>query len=116
MSIKVTLPTAFTRHTAGKKQFDSIAENLPALLADIDQTFPALGIQIKGDDGKLLVLQQQFEVRQREPLVYGRLNDLVPEEPRNVDRRDRAQTRREQEGHLVSEPIDENSSDCRARQ
>ena len=53
MSIKVTLPTAFTRHTAGKKQFDSIAENLPALLADIDQTFPALGIQIKGDDGKL---------------------------------------------------------------
>ena len=53
MSIKVTLPTAFTRHTAGKKEFDSIAENLPALLADIDQTFPALGTQIKGEDGKL---------------------------------------------------------------
>jgi len=53
VSIKVTLPTAFTRHTAGKKQFDSIAENLPALLADIDQTFPALGTQIKGEDGKL---------------------------------------------------------------
>ncbi|MBS1823099.1 MAG: MoaD/ThiS family protein [Acidobacteria bacterium] len=53
MSIKVTLPTAFTRHTDGKKQFDSAAENLPGLLADIDQSFPALSTQIKGEDGKL---------------------------------------------------------------
>ena len=27
--------------------------NLPALLADIDQTFPALSTQIKDEDGKL---------------------------------------------------------------
>ena len=53
MAIKVMLPTAFTRHTDGRKQFDSVAENLPALIADIEQTFPALGIQIKDDDGKL---------------------------------------------------------------
>jgi molybdopterin converting factor small subunit len=53
MAIKVTLPTAFTRHTAGRKQFDSTAENLPALLADIARTFPALSTQIKDDDGKL---------------------------------------------------------------
>jgi sulfur-carrier protein len=53
VSIKVTLPTAFTRHTDGKKQFDSAAENLSGLLADIDQSFPALSTQIKGDDGKL---------------------------------------------------------------
>ncbi|HEY2038557.1 MAG TPA: MoaD/ThiS family protein [Edaphobacter sp.] len=53
MAVKVTLPTAFTRHTDGRKQFDSTAENLPALLTDIDQTFPALGTQIKDDDGKL---------------------------------------------------------------
>ncbi len=53
MSIKVMLPTAFTRHTDGKKQFDSTAQNLPALLVDIDRTFPALGTHIKGDDGKL---------------------------------------------------------------
>jgi molybdopterin converting factor small subunit len=53
MAIKVTLPTAFVRHTDGKKQFNSAAANLPGLLADIDQTFPALGTQIKGDDGKL---------------------------------------------------------------
>jgi sulfur-carrier protein len=53
MAVKVTLPTAFTRHTDGRKQFDSTAENLSALLSDIDQTFPALGTQIKDDDGKL---------------------------------------------------------------
>jgi molybdopterin converting factor small subunit len=53
MAVKVTLPTAFTRHTDGRKQFDSTAENLPALLSDIDRTFPALGTQIKDDDGKL---------------------------------------------------------------
>ena len=53
MAVKVTLPTAFTRHTDGRKQFDSTAENLPALLSDIDHTFPALGTQIKDDDGKL---------------------------------------------------------------
>jgi molybdopterin converting factor small subunit len=53
MSIKVTLPTAFTRHTDGRKQFNSAAENLSGLLTDIDQTFPALATQIKGEDGKL---------------------------------------------------------------
>jgi molybdopterin converting factor small subunit len=53
MSVKVVLPTAFIRHTDGQKQFASTAENLPGLLADIDQTFPALATQIKGDDGKL---------------------------------------------------------------
>src|SRR5260370_26267990 len=53
MAIKVTLPTAFTRHTDGRKQFDSAAANLPGLIADIEQTFPALGTQIKDDDGKL---------------------------------------------------------------
>lgn len=53
MSIKVTLPTAFTRHTDGRKQFDSSASNLTGLLADIDTTFPALSTQIKDDDGKL---------------------------------------------------------------
>ena len=53
MAIKVVLPTAFTRHTDGRKQFDSSAHDLPGLLADIDQTFPALSTQIKGEDGKL---------------------------------------------------------------
>ena len=53
MSIKVTLPTAFVRHTDGRKQFNSAAANLPGLIADIDQTFPALSTQIKDEEGKL---------------------------------------------------------------
>ena len=53
MSVKVFLPAAFTRHTDGRKQFESIASNLPGLLADIDQSFPALSTQIKDENGKL---------------------------------------------------------------
>ena len=53
MSVKVLLPAAFTRHTDGRRQFDSTAANLPALLADIDESFPALSTQIKDDNGKL---------------------------------------------------------------
>jgi molybdopterin converting factor small subunit len=53
VSIKVVLPTAFTRHTDGRKQFDSNATNLPGLLTEIDSTFPALSTQIKDDNGKL---------------------------------------------------------------
>ena len=47
------LPTAFTRHTDGRKNFDSTAHDLPALLTDIDHQFPALGVQIKDEGGKL---------------------------------------------------------------
>jgi len=53
MSIKVILPTAFIRHTDGQKQFESAADNLPGLITHIEQIFPALGTQIKGEDGKL---------------------------------------------------------------
>jgi molybdopterin synthase sulfur carrier subunit len=53
MPIKVLLPTAFTRHTDGLKKFDCDATDLPALLVHIDQSFPALSTQIKGEDGKL---------------------------------------------------------------
>lgn len=53
MTIKVLLPAAFTRHTDGLKQFDSAAPNLPGLLADIDQSYPALSTQIKDENGKL---------------------------------------------------------------
>ena len=53
MSISVTLPAAFTRHTEGKKTFPSVAVNLPGLLAEIDSTFPALGTQIKDEQGQL---------------------------------------------------------------
>ena len=53
MAIKVMLPTAFTRHTDGRKNFDSAAHDLPALLSEIDRQFPALGTQIKDESGKL---------------------------------------------------------------
>ncbi len=53
MPVKVSLPTAFTRHTDGKKNFSSAAKDLPGLLSDIDQNFPALGTQIKDEQGKL---------------------------------------------------------------
>jgi molybdopterin converting factor small subunit len=53
ISIKIILPTAFVRHTDGKKQLTSEAANLPGLIADIDQNFPALSTQIKDDSGKL---------------------------------------------------------------
>jgi sulfur-carrier protein len=53
LAVKVVLPTAFVRHTDGQKQFASTAANLPGLLADIDQTFPALATQIKDEQGKL---------------------------------------------------------------
>jgi len=53
LPIKVVLPTAFTRHTDGKKQLDSSATDLPGLLAEIDSTFPALATQIKDENGKL---------------------------------------------------------------
>jgi molybdopterin converting factor small subunit len=53
ISIKIILPTAFIRHTDGQKQLSSDAANLPALIADIDQNFPALSTQIKDEQGKL---------------------------------------------------------------
>lgn len=53
MSITVTLPTAFTRHTDGKKNFDSQAADLSGLLTDIDRSFPALSTQIKDETGQL---------------------------------------------------------------
>lgn len=53
MPIKVTLPAAFIRHTDGRKHFNSAASNLPGLIADIDQTFPALSTQITDEEGKL---------------------------------------------------------------
>jgi molybdopterin converting factor small subunit len=53
MPINVILPTAFAKHTGGKKQMDSNAVNLAGLVADIEKTFPALGANIKDEDGKL---------------------------------------------------------------
>ncbi|MBS1816179.1 MAG: MoaD/ThiS family protein [Acidobacteria bacterium] len=53
MSIRVMLPTAFQRHTDGVKQVESDATTLPALVEDLKAKFPALGENIKDEDGKL---------------------------------------------------------------
>ncbi len=53
IAIKIILPTAFVRHTDGQKQLTCNAANLPALIADIDTSFPALSTQIKDESGKL---------------------------------------------------------------
>lgn len=53
MSIKVTLPTAFARHTDGNKQLSCSASNLASLLLELGSSFPALATQILGEDGKL---------------------------------------------------------------
>lgn len=53
MSVKVTLPTALARHTDGQKTFASEAKNLPGLLAEFDQKFPALSQNVKDDSGNL---------------------------------------------------------------
>ena len=55
MSIKVLLPAAFTRHTDGRKQFDSAARNLPGLLADIE---PTEHVEVALREDLLEVIQQ----------------------------------------------------------
>ena len=51
MSIRVLLPAAFARHTAGTKQMQSDAATLPGLVEDLGVKFPELGAHIKDEDG-----------------------------------------------------------------
>ena len=53
MSIRVMLPAAFARHTAGTKQVQSDAGNLPSLVDDLGVKFPELGTHIRDADGTL---------------------------------------------------------------
>ena len=51
--MKVVLPTALARHTDGQKTFSTDAKNLPALIAEFEQKFPALAENVKDENGKL---------------------------------------------------------------
>ncbi|MGI4756097.1 MAG: MoaD/ThiS family protein [Janthinobacterium lividum] len=51
--IRVMLPAAFSRHTAGTNQVQSEASNLPGLVDDLGAKFPELGAHIKDTDGTL---------------------------------------------------------------
>jgi molybdopterin synthase sulfur carrier subunit len=53
LSIRVMLPAAFARHTAGTKQVQSDASNLPSLVDDLGVKFPELGTHIRDADGTL---------------------------------------------------------------
>ena len=53
MSIRVMLPAAFARHTAGTKQVQSEANTLPHLIDDLGVKFPELGAHIRDADGSL---------------------------------------------------------------
>jgi sulfur-carrier protein len=53
MSVRVVLPTAFQKHTNGTKEIQSAAENLPQLITDIENNFPALKSHLRDGDGKV---------------------------------------------------------------
>jgi molybdopterin synthase sulfur carrier subunit len=52
MSVRVLLPNAFQKHTNGTKEIQSSAENLPALLTEIETKFPALSTHLRDQNGE----------------------------------------------------------------
>ncbi len=53
MSVRVLLPNAFQKHTNNIREIDSAAANLPELVADIEERFPALKQHLRGEDGQI---------------------------------------------------------------
>lgn len=53
MSIRVLLPNAFEKHTAGAREHRSEAANLDQLLDDLSGQFPSLATHLRDGDGKL---------------------------------------------------------------
>jgi molybdopterin converting factor small subunit len=53
MSVRVLLPNAFQKHTNGTKEITSNAGNLPALLTEIETTFPDLRTHLRDDSGQV---------------------------------------------------------------
>jgi len=53
MSVRVLLPNAFQKHTNGAREIQSTAGNLPALIAEIETTFPALKTHLRDDSGQV---------------------------------------------------------------
>jgi len=53
MSVKVTLPNAFQKHTEGKRELESAAHNLPELIVDIENSFPALRPHLRDEQGNV---------------------------------------------------------------
>lgn len=53
MSVRVLLPNAFQKHTHGAKEITSTAGNLPALLTEIETTFPDLRTHLRDESGQV---------------------------------------------------------------
>jgi sulfur-carrier protein len=53
MSVRVLLPNAFQKHTNGAREIQSSAGNLPALITEIETTFPALKTHLRDDSGQV---------------------------------------------------------------
>ncbi len=53
MSVRVLLPNAFQKHTNGEREITSSAANLPALITEIEMTFPALKTHLRDDSGQV---------------------------------------------------------------
>jgi sulfur-carrier protein len=53
MPVRVLLPNAFQKHTDGKREITSSAANLPALLTEIETTFPALKTHLRDESGQV---------------------------------------------------------------
>lgn len=53
MSVKVQLPNAFQKHTDGVREIESSAKNLPELIVDIENSFPALRPHLRDDKGQV---------------------------------------------------------------
>ena len=53
MSVRVLLPNAFQKHTNGTREIQSSAGNLPALITEIENAFPALKTHLRDDSGQI---------------------------------------------------------------
>ncbi|MFY9748462.1 MAG: MoaD/ThiS family protein [Acidobacteriaceae bacterium] len=53
MSVRVLLPNAFQKHTNGTREIQSSAGNLPALITEIETTFPALKTHLRDESGQV---------------------------------------------------------------
>ena len=53
MSVRVLLPNAFQKHTAGAREIESTAHNLPELITEIETSFPALKTHLRDEQGQV---------------------------------------------------------------
>jgi molybdopterin converting factor small subunit len=53
MPVRVLLPNAFQKHTNGAREITSTAGNLPALISEIETTFPDLKTHLRDESGQV---------------------------------------------------------------